>query len=288
MENLLTGEELERRYYDGTITLNTLSLEDLIVLLDYLSDIEPSEEQLELLEECLKCISNFDGYQVDQQAKDRVWNKIISKCDEPQQGTSKPKIKMTKYKRVTVSLIASVVAVLGISTVVCSANNANLLSLVFNKEEGIISVGMENSVEVKEMTSPEDPCIKKYLNMESFKSYHNDVPILNYIPNGYGFLEASYFDDDETIESYTIDYSKNGKFISYSLSVHYSDNGGGIVYYDVDENSPREQYVSNGHTYFICDNYDSTVALCVEGNREWSVSTDESVDELKKMIDSIG
>ncbi len=288
MENLLTGEELEQKYYDGTITLNTLSLEDLIVLSDYLSDIEPSEKQLELLEECLKCISNFDGYQVDQQAKDRVWNKIISKCDELKQDTSKPKtkIRMTKYKRMTVSLIASVVAVLGISTIVSSANNVNLLSLVFNKEKGIISVGRGSNAEIKEMSSPEDPCIKTYPNIESFRKYNDDIPMLNYIPDGYEFFDASYV-DVETMKTYIVDYDKNGKPISYTLNIHCSDNGGGIVYYDVDEDSPREQYISNGYTYLICNNYDSLIAICIDGDREWSVSTDESIDELKKMIDSI-
>lgn len=277
MENFLTGEELEQKYYNNQLDLKTLSLEDLIVLSDYLGETQLSNEQFDLLEKCLEQISTFKGYEVNEQSKERIWNEILLKELEKEDNPSiaKPKIKMRK--KLMISLVAVFVSILGISTVVCSANGTNVFKLFFNKDIGIVS---NNENEISEMTKD-----VSYVNLDAFKAEHSDILYPKYIPNGYVFYEATYHLDPVHKEWNIIYTDDNGNLTRFtkttyipSVSTNYHYEVDGIV---------DEEYISNGITYHIYSNLDMLMAIWADETSMYSIDTVSSIDELKKIIDSM-
>lgn len=53
------------------------------------------------------------------------------------------------------------------------------------------------------------------------------------------------------------------------------------------DSTPVEQYDSNGRTVYLFSNYDSSIAACLDGLTEISITGDLTRDEFKRMFDSI-
>lgn len=277
MERLLTGEELEQAYYNGNLDLTTLSIEDLIVLSDYLGETEINDKQLALLEKCLDQIGTFDEYKLNSDAltKENTWNNVLLKFD--QSNSSIKYIRKThKFGKLLVSIIAAIVSVFGISTVVCNARGINLFDFILNKQTGIVSNNKTSSVDI---------ISKDYCDYEEFRNNNIDAIVPKYTPNGYEFKSASsYINEDQ--EQYTIVFQNNNFTLKFKQTIYLDDNTSISVENETDGEC-IETYTLNGVNWDIYSNNKKNTAICVYNNNQYIINTFENIDELKNIISSI-
>lgn len=277
MQNFLTGEELEQKYYNDELDLKSLPLEDLIVLSDYLGETQLSNKQLNLLEKCLEQISTFEGYEVDEQSKEQTWNKILLKFEEleKEDNSSIIKCKIKFHKKLAISLVAVFVSILGISTVVCNANGINLFSLFFNGNTGIVSNNQNSEIDIDNY----------YDNIDTFLSEHLDVIFPNYLPNGYAFDSATYHLDSSKKE-YVILLKNDTDIIRFTQTIYNDDVILSNNNYEVD-GTIIDEYINNNIIYYIYSNNDRLTVVWTNNNNQYVMNTFIDIDELKNIINSM-
>lgn len=277
MQNFLTGEELEQKYYNDELDLKSLPLEDLIVLSDYLGETELSNKQLNLLDKCLEQISTFEGYEVDEQSKEQTWNKILLKFEEleKEDNSSIIKCKIKFRKKLAISLVAVFVSILGISTVVCNANGINLFSLFFNGNTGIVSTNQNSEIDIDNY----------YDDVDTFLSDHSDIIFPDYLPSGYTFDNAIYHLDGLK-EEYTILFGNDTNIIRFKQTTYLGEQSLPNIQYEVD-GTIIEEYTYNEIVYYIYSNKQQLTAIWNNGNTQYLLNTSCSIDELKEIINSM-
>lgn len=275
MADILTGEELEKLYYNEEIELNSLSVEDLIVLSDYLSETELNEHQTNLLEKCLKQLSNYDDFKLisDPKTNEKTWNDIIEKYDQKHISHSR---KNFKLKRGLISILAASVTIFGISAIVCYANGTSILGLFYGNQKYIVSNNPEAEISTISI---------KYTDYDKFITDNTNVIIPSYIPEGYYFIGANAYIDNEQ-KNYTIIY-KNGNYSLKLKQIEYLSDNHSVSLQSETNGECIMQYSINDIYWNIYSNNNKNSALSYNNNIQYSINTYENIDEIKKITDFI-
>lgn len=106
-------------------------------------------------------------------------------------------------------------------------------------------------------------------------------------PEGFTAEEPEVW-DDETGITVQLDFNntEDGRFFAISID-QYRDPTFITTLYEKDADSV-EVYVSQGRTFYIFSNVNTTVAVWLDGNLRESIIGNLSVDEVKEIINSIG
>jgi len=273
-KDFLTGGDLEQKYYSGTLKLETISLEDLLVLIDYLGETELSYPQQELLDKSLERLSQFDDYTYDESYKQQLWNDVLLK-----EIQRKP-IKHTRYstrKRLATYILVAVISTFLITGAICSAKGINLINFIFNEDKGVISTNANSSVG------------SSTINYNDYDTFIQDNPTFimpTYLPDGYKFKNAIYYNDENKNKIYITFNNIDNNTLLIIETFNISDDLISANNYEADIKI-QEQYIHNDITFYIYSNNDKNGAIWSTDNKQISIDTVESIDEIKEIINSI-
>ena len=140
------------------------------------------------------------------------------------------------------------------------------------------------SGESTEVSDPvqEDP--RDFTSLQELlqKEMRDSSIVPTWIPEGF-VLDKIEKDSSPMREIYTVRYMNGDKKIRIQVISYLSED---IQNHEV-ENDPVEIYTHNGIDYYIFENEDQLRAIWLVDSNECLISGDLSIDEIKKMIDSI-
>lgn len=110
----------------------------------------------------------------------------------------------------------------------------------------------------------------------------DDSVIPSWVPERF-ILDKIEKDFSPLQESYTALYTDNEKFLRIQVRTHLSED----IQNNEIESNPVEIYVSDGITYYIFQNVYQLRAIWTVDSYECLITGDVTLDEIKKMIDSI-
>lgn len=108
-----------------------------------------------------------------------------------------------------------------------------------------------------------------------------------WFPDGFSAREPEIWEDDVSKAIEVIFENSEGKSFAVNIESYTDAEAFGRAPFEKDA-SDVEAYTSNGRTFYIMSNIDTTTALWSEGNVLESIRGELSVDEVKKMINSMG
>lgn len=199
--------------------------------------------------------------------------------EEPQKpvGTKKPVLWMRKL-----AAAAAVVALLIFIPISARALTLEEMWDIFARwAKETFSFVSGESAEVSE-PSPEDD--DAYSSLQEMLLEENCDPSIvpTWIPDGF-VLEKIEKDSSPILEIYTVLYLDRDRELRIQISTYLSED---IRNHEV-ENDSVEIYTHNGIDYYFLKNVDQHRVFWMVDSYECDISGDVSIDELKKMIDSI-
>lgn len=113
----------------------------------------------------------------------------------------------------------------------------------------------------------------------------NLVP--SWYPAGMTASETKIFRDEYSITVYCSFSNEESKFFNIDVTLYQSANDIGDFIFEKDD-TPVDQYTRNEKTFYIFSNEDTLTATWASGNLVETISGNLQIEELKKIIDSIG
>ena len=199
--------------------------------------------------------------------------------EEPQKSveTKKPVLWMRKL-----AAAAAVVALLILVPVSANALTLEEMWDIFARwAKETFSFVSGESTEVSDPVQ-EDP--RDFTSLQELlqKEMRDSSIVPTWIPEGF-VLDKIEKDSSPMREIYTVRYMNGDKKIRIQVISYLSED---IQNHEV-ENDPVEIYTHNGIDYYIFENEDQLRAIWLVDSNECLISGDLSIDEIKKMIDSI-
>lgn len=141
-------------------------------------------------------------------------------------------------------------------------------------------VNGENS----EISEPDINHKEEYTSLQELLADYNrdDSIVPSWIPDGYT-LEKIEQDITPVRESYRATYKNNERILKIRIQT-YLDNDPGII--EINEDL-IEVYESNGIEFYIFSNHNQNRTVWITDSYECYIAGDISIDEMKKMIDTI-
>ena len=283
IENVACIDQLIETYQSDPSALESLSEEELHVLINFLIENSKTDSEDEILERCIDLLDQFGGYSDDFESEKLLF-KIISTMN--QYATRK---KLRTLKRLT---IAAALLVISAICIYPSVVNSRQCNLKFNFEEGHYTPTFNHTIEDDQKKIYSDPPAEifysktTYHDLGKFIRDYPDVLFPAYVPDGFTFNYARITSSDGTSAIYIQYHSEDDTIIEYKVTP--TDSVIPTVCVEPDSGSSSSATV-NGITYRSAV-YDSIPAVIfnIEDNTYVLNSPDSvpSLDTLEKIARS--